>query len=118
MNPPSTATKAYVAAVIAICSVVAGIFAESAIGQGAAIIGAGLAAYLGVFKTKNTETLETGPGTEPLIKDVVSKTGAVVGTVVADTGAATGGLIAGTTGAVGQALDATLGQVLPGGRHR
>jgi hypothetical protein len=121
VNPPSTTTKAYVGAAIAVCAAIAGMFAESTIGKLAAILAAGLTAYLGVFKAKNTETVETGPGEGSVkVGTVVSKTGQVVGEVVADTGTATGGVIAGTTGLVGQVLNATVGKVLPTsgtGRH-
>jgi hypothetical protein len=120
VNPPSTATKAYVSAVIAICAAVGGTFADTGPGKFCVIIAAGLTAYLGVFKTKNTQTVETGPGDEPVtVATVVSDTGTVLGTITADTGTATGGIVAGTTGVLGQVLNATIGKVLPsgGGKH-
>lgn len=119
MKPPSTAAKAYIAAAIALCSAVGGVLVHSTIGQVCVIIAATLTAYLGVFKTRNTATVETGPGVEPVtVGTVLSKTGAVVGTITADTGAAAGGIVAGTTGVLGQVLDATIGKVLPGkGAH-
>lgn len=119
MKAPSTATKAYVSAAIAVCAALGGTFATSTLGQGAVIVAAALTAYLGVFKSKNTATVETGPGVEPVtVGTVLSKTGAVVGTITADTGSAAGGIVAGTTGVLGQVLDATIGKVLPGkGAH-
>jgi hypothetical protein len=82
-------------------------------------IGAFIAGALGVYRIRNTQTVETGAEPGPVtIAKVVSRTGAEVGTVVADTGAAAGGIVAGTTGVLGAVVDGTLGKLIPGGGRR
>lgn len=121
MKAPSIAAKAYMSAAAAMCALIAGTFIDTTLGRICAVIGAGITAYLATWKTRNTETVETGPGDGPVqVGTVLSDTGVKVGEVLADTGAATGGVVAGTTGLVGQVLNATVGKVLPtggGGRH-
>lgn len=113
MNPPSTATKAYASALIAVCAAIGGTFADSTIGKIAIILGAAVTAWLGTYKSKNTQVVKTGDADSVTLGEVVSTTGEVVGDVVATTGAATGGIVKGTTGTLGKVLDATIG-LLPG----
>jgi hypothetical protein len=118
-RPPSAYAKSVAGSFSAFClAAVAAFGPESTAGKWFAIAAAGLGVLLTVLQTRNTETAETGSGTEPAVRQLVSKSGEQVGELVADTGAATGGIVAGTTGAVGQVLDATLGKLLPSGTRR
>lgn len=117
-RPLSAYSKALVAAVVAGAAAIAGMAPDSTIGRWCVVIGA-LAAALGLTAaTKNTATVETGPGDAVSVGDVVSSTGSKVGEVIVDTGLATGGIVAGTTGVLGSVLDATVGKLLPGGKRR
>lgn len=118
-RPPSAYSKALVAGVSALAGALLAAFGpDSTVGKWCAVLLALFAALGLTAATPNTQTVQTGPGIDVKVDNVVSAAGAKVGEVIVDTGAATGGIVAGTTGLVGQVLDATVGRLLPSGRRR
>lgn len=115
----SAYTKAVVGALVTFCGAAAAAFGpDTTGGKWLIVAAAALGALLAVMQARNTQTVTTGPGIEPVVSEVLDRTGKAVGRVVADTGTATGGVVAGTTGAVGKVLDATVGKLLPSGGRR
>jgi drug/metabolite transporter (DMT)-like permease len=118
-RPPSAYAKSLAGSLSAFClAAVAAFGPESTLGKWFAVAAAGLGVLLTVLQVRNTAVVETGPGTEPKVTELVTKTGEHVGELVADTGAAAAGIVAGTTGAVGKAVDVILGPLLPSGERR
>lgn len=117
-RPLSAYSKAIVAGLAAAAGAIVATFPDSTAGKWAAVVVALLGALGLTAQTRNTQTVETGPGVEVSVGDVVSSTGTKVGEVIVDTGLATGGIVAGTTGLLGQVLDATVGKLLPSGERR
>jgi hypothetical protein len=118
-RPLSAYAKSVAGALSAFClAAVAAFGPDSTVGKWFAVAATGLGVLIAVLQTRNTQTVETGPGIDVKVDDVVSTTGAKVGEVITDTGAATGGIVAGTTGLVGQIVDNTLGKFLPSGQRR
>lgn len=119
-RPPSAYAKAAAGGVLSAAAALGAGLADGRMtaGEWLMVVGALITGALGVSATRNTQTVETGPGVEVSVGDVVSSTGAKVGEVIVDTGTATGGIVAGTTGLVGQVLDATVGRLLPSGQRR
>lgn len=119
-RPPSAYTKAVSGGFLAAAAALGAALSDGHVAAGEWLIMAGafITGALGVGAARNTQTVETGPGVEVSVGDVVSSTGAKVGEVIVDTGLATGGIVAGTTGVLGQVLDATVGKLLPSGRRR
>lgn len=118
-RPPSAYAKALAGSLAALLGALVIAFGpDSAAGKWCAVAGTVVGAYLTISQTRNTAVVETGPGTEPKVTELLAKTGEHVGEIVADTGAAAGGIVAGTTGVVGKAVDVVLGPLLPSGQRR
>lgn len=117
-RPLSAYAKVAASMVGAIATALAATLPNTTAGKWGAVVLAVLVAMGLVQQTRNTQTVETGPGDEPKVSELVNKAGATVGTLTADTGAAAGAIVAGTTGSVGKVLDATLGKIIPGGSRR
>jgi hypothetical protein len=119
-RPPSAYAKAASGGFLAAAAAFGAALADGRItaGEWLIMLGAFITGALGVGATRNTQTVETGPGDTVTVGDVVSSAGTKVGEVIVDTGLATGGIVADTTGLLGQVLDATVGKLLPSGRRR
>lgn len=112
----STATKAIAGAGVTLAATLAAAFGpDTDIGKWCVIVGAVFTAIVTIYKTKNTQIVDTSSSNGPVIvSKILDETGDVVGELVADTGEVAGGIVQGTTGILGGVVDATLGKLIPG----